>query len=113
METHTLATLRFLAARNLGEIAAARSDSEQALLLMLEACGEDATDGTLWRRAGRLAEETRQPHVARHCFENALLCAPDSWLALEGVCRACAAAGDVAGASRALESLRAMDPKHP
>ncbi|XP_076347198.1 calcineurin-binding protein cabin-1-like isoform X4 [Tachypleus tridentatus] len=78
-------TLKYLAYKNLGSIAAEKGNFYDAVDSYLEAVSIDATDVTLWYRIGHGALKLHKYALARLAFEEGLKCSSGHWPCLDNL----------------------------
>ncbi|KAJ6659060.1 hypothetical protein lerEdw1_019363 [Lerista edwardsae] len=77
--------LKYSTYKNLAQLAAQRDDLETAMELYLEAVMLDSTDVNLWYKIGHVALRLLRLPLARHAFEEGLVCNPDHWPCLDNL----------------------------
>uniref|UniRef100_A0ACB8FZD5 Calcineurin-binding protein cabin-1 n=1 Tax=Sphaerodactylus townsendi TaxID=933632 RepID=A0ACB8FZD5_9SAUR len=77
--------LKYSTYKNLAQLAAQRDDLETAMEFYLEAVMLDSTDVNLWYKIGNVALRLIRLPLARHAFEEGLVCNPDHWPCLDNL----------------------------
>nr|XP_056715006.1 calcineurin-binding protein cabin-1 [Euleptes europaea] len=77
--------LKYSTYKNLAQLAAQRDDLETAMEFYLEAVMLDSTDVNLWYKIGNVALRLMRLPLARHAFEEGLVCNPDHWPCLDNL----------------------------
>jgi tetratricopeptide (TPR) repeat protein len=91
--------LRYATLKNLGELEGKHGTKEEGLKYLLEALDIDRDDMMVWFRAGIIARELGQLHIAQLAFAQAVKILPSHWFSIENYVEVLYLVGDFEAAA--------------